>query len=221
MNYLALALIGGLLGLDTVSCAQTMISRPIVAAPLAGLLLGDPASGMYAGVLLEIVSLYQLPIGAHLGWDTGPAAVAAAALAAGSGGGSVALLMGAGFGALVGWVGSWTVHVMRRASARFAARADRDPMTPGSLTVRHFAAMAVDFFRAAILTLAALVAVTWLTSGVGEAAAAASGAAATVALVCASLALGVGVRSMAGGRSVVVAFGVGFAFSALVSIWFH
>ncbi len=85
-----------------------MISRPIVAGPLAGLLLGDPISGMWVGGVLEILSLRQLPIGASRGWDTGPAAVAAAAAAVLWPAGPAALLVAVAFGVVVGWAG-WRV----------------------------------------------------------------------------------------------------------------
>jgi PTS system mannose-specific IIC component len=57
-----LSLLGGVLSLDRI-WAQFMISRPIVAAPLAGLLLGDPYTGLQAGALLELFWIDKLPIG--------------------------------------------------------------------------------------------------------------------------------------------------------------
>jgi mannose/fructose/N-acetylgalactosamine-specific phosphotransferase system component IIC len=219
MDYLALALLGGVVGLDAVSCAQAMISRPIVAGPLAGLILGDPVAGMYAGALLELLSLRQLPIGANRGWDTGPAAVAAAVAAAGSAGHPVALAVAVGLGVLVGWAGGWSVQVMRHATAGLvAARAGR-PVTPLELSARHLSAVAVDFVRAAALTLAAAWAVTQVMSAGGDLSPAGKGAAAIVLLAGGGLALGVDLGVMARGRAVLVAFGVGVVASLVFTVW--
>jgi mannose/fructose/N-acetylgalactosamine-specific phosphotransferase system component IIC len=218
---LILALLGGVVGLDTVSCIQAMIARPIVAAPLAGLLLGDAAAGMYVGVLLELVSLQKLPIGAYRGWDTGPAAVVAAAMAAGHESAGVMLITAAAWGVVVGWVGGWTVHQMRRATASLMANEGRAPISPHSLTVRHLSAMGVDFCRATVLTLLALWIAAGLSSTLGEAAARASGAAMAVALVCVALALGGDIRTLVRGRPVVLAMGIGFLVSAIATIWLN
>jgi PTS system mannose-specific IIC component len=62
MKIILLSLLGGILSLDRVG-PQFMISRPIVAAPLAGLMLGDPYTGLQAGALLELFWIDRLPIG--------------------------------------------------------------------------------------------------------------------------------------------------------------
>jgi len=195
-----------------------MISRPIVAGPLAGLLLGDPQAGMTAGVLLEILSLHQLPIGANRHWDTGPAAVSAAAAMTLSVG-VVGLVIAVGFGVLVGWVGSWTVHALRRVNARLVVD-ERDRRTlPRELSVRHLSAMGLDLVRAAALTLLALWAVVGLIGGAGAAPDDAVWPAVLATLGFASLALGADVRMMAGGRRVWTAFGTSAAVSAALWLW--
>lgn len=62
MKIILLSLLGGILSLDRV-WAQFMISRPIVAAPLAGFVLGDPYTGLQAGALLELFWIDKLQIG--------------------------------------------------------------------------------------------------------------------------------------------------------------
>lgn len=222
-NFLALALLGGVLGLDAVSLVQSMISRPIVAGPLAGVLLGDPQGGMMAGAVLEILSLHQLPIGASRHWDTGPAAIAAAMVMV-STSGAVGLVVAVGSGVLVGWVGSWSVHALRQFNARLVAgegRGGRGSMTPARLTIGHLAAMGMDFVRAALLTLAAVWALRFLTGGGGEASGRAELAAALAALGFSSLALGADVRMMAGGRKVWTAFGAGAALTTILRVWLY
>lgn len=61
-KILLVSLVGGILGLDRV-VMQAMVSRPIVAAPLIGLMLGDPYTGLIAGALLELFWIDRLPIG--------------------------------------------------------------------------------------------------------------------------------------------------------------
>jgi PTS system mannose-specific IIC component len=212
--------LGGLTGADSVSFAQAMISRPVVAAPLAGLLLGDPISGMWAGAVLEILSLRQLPIGASRGWDTGPAAVAAAAAAVVWTTGPSATLVAVAFGVVVGWAGSWSVHGLRHLNARLVAGDAGALDSPTRLTTLHLSALALDLLRAAGLTGAVLMCVVLLAGVIGETAPAWAGTvAALVVLSVASLGIGVDVRMMARGRRVWRAAGVGAALGLVIGLW--
>lgn len=56
-------------GLDRTAAGQFMISRPIVAGPLTGWLLGEPMTGLQAGALVELLWLGRLPIGAAIPQD--------------------------------------------------------------------------------------------------------------------------------------------------------
>ncbi|UCF20495.1 MAG: PTS sugar transporter subunit IIC [Gemmatimonadota bacterium] len=211
-----LAVLGGFTGIDAVSCVQAMVGRPIVAGPLAGLVLGDPIAGMWVGVLLEILSLHQLPVGASRGWDTGPAAVAGAVVATTTPAGPAALLLATGYGVLVGWVGSWTVHLLRRFNARLVADVGDGIPSSAGLAWRHLTAVALDLLRAAALTLSAIWLYTRLPidlEGVPVV------AAASLLLVTASLAAGVAVRMMARGRRVWTAFGFAAGLSGIIVLW--
>ena len=53
-------------GLDRLAAFQLMLSRPIVAGPLTGLVLGDPLIGLQAGLLVELLWLGRLPVGASI-----------------------------------------------------------------------------------------------------------------------------------------------------------
>jgi PTS system mannose-specific IIC component len=64
LDVLPIAMLGGVLGLDVVSFPQAMVSRPLVAATLAGALIGDAASGLMIGAALELIALETLPFGA-------------------------------------------------------------------------------------------------------------------------------------------------------------
>lgn len=72
-------------GLDRTAVFQFMISRPIVAAPLTGWLLGEPLLGLQVGALVELLWLGRLPVGAAIPPDDTQVAVGATALAAGMG----------------------------------------------------------------------------------------------------------------------------------------
>jgi len=103
---------GTLVGVDLASFPQVMIARPLVAGTVAGAIVGDPASGLAVGAVLELFALEVMPVGAARYPDYGPAAVAGAALAAGTEG-----LYGVGLavavGMLVAFVGDFTIHLMR------------------------------------------------------------------------------------------------------------
>lgn len=51
LNVITVSVVGGILCLDRV-VLQVMISRPIVAAPLIGLILGDLYTGLVAGAFI-------------------------------------------------------------------------------------------------------------------------------------------------------------------------
>jgi mannose/fructose/N-acetylgalactosamine-specific phosphotransferase system component IIC len=54
---LSFALLGAVLGTDVVSFPQAMVSRPIVAATLAGWIGGSVTDGLLAGVVLEMMAM--------------------------------------------------------------------------------------------------------------------------------------------------------------------
>jgi PTS system mannose-specific IIC component len=59
------AAVGSLICLDRV-IGQFMISRPVVAGPLTGLLLGDVYSGLVTGALLELLWADRIPVGPYV-----------------------------------------------------------------------------------------------------------------------------------------------------------
>jgi PTS system mannose-specific IIC component len=80
-DVLTAAGVAVLAGLDRTAAFQVMISRPIVAAPLTGWLLGAPLVGLQVGVLVELLWLGRLPIGAAIPPDDTQVAVASTFLA--------------------------------------------------------------------------------------------------------------------------------------------
>jgi PTS system mannose-specific IIC component len=107
---------GTIAGLDLVSVPQGLLSRPIVAATVAGLIAGNFAGGLMAGMVLELYALDVLPIGASRYPDYSVASVAAGAAAA-----LVPPEMAAGAAGMIGLplaaLGGWTLQALRRRNA--------------------------------------------------------------------------------------------------------
>lgn len=167
-HLLALALLGAVLGLDVVSFPQAMLSRPIVAATLTGMLLGDATGGLLAGAALELIALETLPVGASRYPEWGSASVVGGAIVASypdrAGALSVALLAAI----TVGWVGGWTMVQLRTLNARGAKRL-RPAIERGETSAvvgLQLAGLGADFIRGLLLTWIALLAFRPLTRAV-------------------------------------------------------
>ncbi|HEY8468064.1 MAG TPA: PTS sugar transporter subunit IIC [Longimicrobiales bacterium] len=155
MTLLPVALWGGLVGLDAASFPQIMISRPLVAATVTGLIAGRPADGLALGIVLEAFALLTLPVGAARYPESGTAAVAAAAayLAAAPAGIEPALVLAAVVFALA-WerVGGASVHLQRRLNERLVAGWTASRRRPDrEIERRHLLAMVLDYLRGAAI----------------------------------------------------------------------
>jgi mannose PTS system EIIC component len=65
MKAVIVSVIGGFLCLDR-TCLQTMLSRPVVIAPLTGFLLGDVLTGLSIGAFLELLWIDKPQIGIYV-----------------------------------------------------------------------------------------------------------------------------------------------------------
>jgi len=154
IGWLAVALLGGLVGLDSTAFPQAMFSRPLIAGALAGLVFGHPLDGMMAGAALEIFALIILPVGAARYPEAGTGAVAAAAAyaqALGAGPRPALLLLAVVFG--LGWerIAGMSVILLRRENERLVARDAREPPGAEEVERRHLGAMAIDLLRGALI----------------------------------------------------------------------
>lgn len=192
---LLLLLLGGWVALDGTSLGQVMVSRPVVAATLAGWIAGDPAGGALLGLILEALNLTVLPVGAARYPEIGPAAVVAAGALAGGLYDPALLLLGAVFALSWAWLGGRSVRLLRQWNVRVLAPEVVVEGDPRLLERRHLESMAADFARGAALVavgllllggLRALTEAVWgLTQPVTQAvvwAAVAAGVAATLRL---------------------------------------
>ncbi len=156
MSWLAVVLWGGAVGVDATSFPQVMISRPIVAAPVTGLLLGQPLAGVAVGVLLEVFALVILPIGAARYPESGTAAVAATVAYAGTAGAEPRpdlLLLAIVFALAWERVGGASVNALRRLNERLVASAgDGRSLSGRRLEALQLAVLGLDFVRGALVT---------------------------------------------------------------------
>jgi mannose PTS system EIIC component len=154
-EWLLLLLLGGFVGLDATAFPQVMISRPLVAGTLAGMIFGQPAAGALVGGLLEVFHLSILPIGAARYPEAGVAAVAASAAYVNANSLPVdpAALLLALLVALV-WervAGSSAIR-LRRVNERFAVVDPAAAPTPRSVQAQHVFCIGLDFARGAAVS---------------------------------------------------------------------
>lgn len=64
-EIILISCVGGLLCLDRVFI-QAMISRPIVVAPVIGVILGHPNVGLVIGAIIELLWIDRIPIGIYI-----------------------------------------------------------------------------------------------------------------------------------------------------------
>jgi len=121
---LALLAWGTVVGLDLTTFPQILLSRPLVAATGAGLLLGDVGAAVQVGLVLELFALDVLPVGASKYPDYGPAAIGAATLLAHRPGDpGMWLGLAVGYGLVGAVIGGMFLRVLRLLNTRATRRA--------------------------------------------------------------------------------------------------
>lgn len=158
---LPLGLLGAVLGLDTVSFPQAMLSRPLVAATFGGALIGSPLNGLLIGAALELIAVETLPFGASRYPEWGSASVVGGALYASSPippAGAIALSLMAALA--TAWVGGWTMVKLRQRNAVWAtkSRGALDAGARGTVIGLQLKGMTADLMRGFVLTIAAVAA---------------------------------------------------------------
>lgn len=159
LPFVPLAVLGAVLGLDVVSFPQAMISRPIVAATLAGTLLGHPLRGLVVGVALEFFALESMPFGASRYPEWGSASVVGGSLFALTPDNTPAAMTLATLAALVtAQLGGLSMIALRRWNAQWARRLQPGLARGSGHTVvgLQLAGMSADLLRGGLLTFLAL-----------------------------------------------------------------
>lgn len=79
-QWMMVAAVSILSGLDRTALAQTLLSRPLVCSCLIGYLLGVFVPAVQIGIMLELLWLMRLPVGATIAPDDTQAAIGAVVL---------------------------------------------------------------------------------------------------------------------------------------------
>ena len=155
VDLLPFGMLGALLGLDVVSFPQAMLSRPIVAATVAGALVGSPLAGLLVGATLECFALETLPFGASRYPEWGSAAVVGGALFASHPDDVAGAMTTAVIASLAtAWLGGYTMIWLRKLNARWA-RAHLERLQRGSyrtVVSLQVAGLTMDVVRGFLLT---------------------------------------------------------------------
>lgn len=160
VDLLPIALLGGFLGMDVVTFPQAMISRPIVAATVAGAFIGNAPAGLIMGAVLELLALEMLPFGASRYPEWGSASVVGGALYASQPNDPPGALAASLFAALVTALLSGKSMVwLRRLNASLAAR-ERKALQEGSreaVNGLQLYGLSADLVRGFAVTLLAMI----------------------------------------------------------------
>lgn len=161
LPLIPLVILGALLALDVVSFPQAMISRPLVAATLGGLVAGDVRAGLMVGAVLELIALETLPVGASRYPEWGSASVVGGAMFAALPLTRPGALAVAALAAIaVAWVGGWSMYLLRRVNGVLARRQEaRGPITAQTVVRLQLMGLGADFTRGILVTLLALLSV--------------------------------------------------------------
>lgn len=154
-GILPVTILGAILGLDTVSFPQAMLSRPLVAATLGGALVGSPLSGLVLGATLELIALETLPFGASRYPEWGSASAVGGVLFASSSQSPAGAMTLALLAALAtAWVGGWTMVKLRQLNGKWATRAKSglDAGARGTVIGLQLKGLTADLLRGALLT---------------------------------------------------------------------
>ncbi|MCP4571915.1 MAG: hypothetical protein GY838_06135 [bacterium] len=163
LRLLAVALLGGWLTLDDTAWSQTWFSQPLPAGLLAGLIGGDPLTGLAIGLPLQLVLVGNLPVGQSFIGDPTVAVVGAVAAAVLSGHNLRSALVTGEFGLpLLGWLilGAALLSLAGHLLVQAERRAHVPLMLQGHRTLRdgdlsriqrlHRRSLALTFLRGAL-----------------------------------------------------------------------
>ena len=131
MNALAagaeLFAVGALLGADQTAGPQAMLSQPLVAGAIGGMLCGEPRLGLAIGLVGQAAWNGAVPVGSRPNPDVSSgtlAGVLTGALLQPGEGFLRAAFAGAAVALLAGWAGMWPIFALRRANARWTRWAE-------------------------------------------------------------------------------------------------
>lgn len=146
-----LVLLGGLLALDGTSVGQVMVSRPLVGGVLTGWVMGDPATGLLVGGVLELYFIPVFPVGGSDFPEGGPPSVVGA-VGATLLPGVEGIALGVFLGLFVSRMAAFSIRLLRGVNGRLVVDPSRGPVTEPRIVWGHLAAVGLDFLRGCLLT---------------------------------------------------------------------
>jgi mannose/fructose/N-acetylgalactosamine-specific phosphotransferase system component IIC len=199
-TWLFLTLLGGWVAADSTGAGQIMVSRPLVAATLAGWVAGSPEAGLLVGVVLEAFHLTVLPVGAARYPEGGPPAVVAGGVFAVSDQHPGTLLAVVLFFLVWELVSGASVRGLRQVNSRLMHAGDVGIDSEVELERRHLLAVVLDFGRGLVLVLLGLILLLLFLSVLSQVARPDAGAS-SVAVRFALIAMIAGAFRLFGGRT--------------------
>jgi mannose/fructose/N-acetylgalactosamine-specific phosphotransferase system component IIC len=128
-DLLLICVIGGVVSIDIAAGWQVMVSQPIIACPLVGLVLGHLELGVVMGSLLELPWLIVIPTGGRHSSEANLGAVTATALsiyllADQASTENIIIIISILYSLFVSFLGNHLVDFMRRTNLRLMYAAD-------------------------------------------------------------------------------------------------
>lgn len=155
---LIISLIGGIVSVDTTAGWQIMISQPVVACPVIGLIFGYPEIGLIMGILLELPWLIDIPSGGAHGSEGNLGAVVATALAVylksrNISSDNIIIVSTVLYSLGISYLGGILVNITRKANARLHHAADEaaENADLAKISRLHFGGLLYSFSSGFIL----------------------------------------------------------------------
>lgn len=169
-DILTLSFIGGLLSLDNIAVFQGMLSQPIIAATLIGLLLDNPQLGLLTGALLQLLWTSYVPAGAVIPPDNSILACICAGTAILSlhfWSPAVAVLFSLVLGILFAPVTIWADVWIRQLNNQLALSADMSVLQGylGAVNLKHLTGILIFFLKGFTLILVGTTLILLLEKG--------------------------------------------------------
>ena len=141
----------GVVALDTTAVLQIMVSRPMVACSIIGLILGNFQLGFTIGILLELLYISELPVGGadfaegNVG-STAAAAIGILTVRQAPDRVNIAIVCALLLAAVISWFGGWLVRVMRQTNSMvFDAILKKKLITPMHINAGQFTGIVLAF----------------------------------------------------------------------------
>lgn len=205
-----MGLAGGIVAADETALGQVMLSRPIAAGFITGLLAGYPELGVVIGALFELLYIDILPVGGAAFPSAGLAAVSAVSVCGvfgwqgldGIGGFLPFLFL---VSALAAMVGGRAVSRVRKTNERLAEKALEAARSGrfALLGAFHLAGVSTAFLRGATVVLLVLLATAIFRGLIEEVAAMGGSAVEALAAPFAALGIAIVMKTYANGRRIV------------------